>query len=396
MENKCSQHIEASAPIFSHLHQKAFDNSFLANIISIVQSDRIIEANLAVSKLLGYSPKELLTKKLKDIFINEDHHFTKLLHQRTLAGHAIGNLTALKKNGKSLPCQTTSVVFTGDNHIQKAITTLVDWTKTIHRQNVIDLIKEKRLATEKKLAQSDSDATLHRMDDLEHQLVEEINAKEFEIASAITTAKEVERSALGKELHDNVNQLLAASRMYIDMARRNRGNREMYLSRSSEYTLIAIEEIRKLSKGLITDVVINLGLCNAIEHMTADIMETYPIKIFCRMDEKIHLRTHSKFNLNIFRIVQEQLNNIIKHAKASTVNISLSRHHGNIILSIRDNGAGFDITKKTKGIGINNIKSRAAYYQGSSNFVSKIGKGCVLTVTFPVGESLLSKSKKVI
>jgi PAS domain S-box-containing protein len=395
MKNKRSQPNGDIGPIFNHLHEKAFDNSLLANIISIVQSGRIIDANLAAGKLLGYSHKGLLKKNLEDIFINEDHHFSELLQQRSLIGHAVGNLTALKKNGKTLPCQTTSVIFTGDNHIQKVITTLVNRTETIHQQQLIDLIQEKRFATVKRLARSDSAAALHRVDDLEHQLVEEITTKEFQIARAVTTAKEVERSDLGKELHDNVNQLLAASRLYMDMARKNRGRRDMYLSRSSEYTLTAIEEIRKLSKGLITDVVINLGLCDAIKHMTADIMEVYPIKISCRMNKDIHLRMHAKFNLNIFRIVQEQLSNIIKHAKATIVSISLSQHQGNILVSISDNGEGFDVTKKTKGIGIKNIKSRAAFYQGIANFVSKIGKGCVLTVTFPVTESQLDKTKLV-
>jgi PAS domain S-box-containing protein len=393
MKNKLPQHNSASVPVISHLHQLAFGNSFLPNIISIVASGRIIEANLAAGKLLGYSHKGLLKKNLEDIFINDDHHYTELLEQRGIAGHAVGNLTALKKNGKSIPCQTTSVVFIGDNHIQKAITTLVNRSETIHQQKVIDLIQEKRFATVKRLARSDSAAALHRVDDLEHQLDEEISTKEFQIARAVISAKEVERSDLGKELHDNVNQLLAASRMFMDMARRNKGKRDTYLSQSSEYTLTAIEEIRKLCKGLITDVVINLGLCDAVKHLTSDIMEAHPIKISCRMDKDIHPRMHAKFNLNIFRIVQEQLNNIIKHAKASIVIISLSRQKDKIVLSVGDNGTGFDITRKVKGIGIRNIKSRAAFYQGIAHFDSKKGKGCVLRVSFPATEPVLNKTK---
>jgi PAS domain S-box-containing protein len=393
MKNKLPQHSSASVPVINHLHQLAFGNSFLPNIISIVGSGRIIEANLAAGKLLGYSHKGLLTKNLQDIFINDDHHYTELLQHRGIAGHAVGNLTAVKKNGKSLPCQTTSVVFTGDNHIQKAITTLVNRTETIRQQKVIDLIQEKKFATVKRLARSDSAAAMHRVDDLEHQLDEEISTKEFQIARAVITAKEMERSDLGKELHDNVNQLLAASRMFMDMARRNKGKRDTYLSQSSEYTLTAIEEIRKLCKGLITDVVINLGLCDAVKHLTSDIMEAYPIKISCRMDKDIHPRMHAKFNLNIFRIVQEQLNNIIKHAKASIVIIKLSRQKEKIVLCVSDNGTGFDINRKVKGIGIRNIKSRAAFYQGTAHFDSKKDKGCILNVIFPVTEPVLNKTK---
>jgi signal transduction histidine kinase len=194
----------------------------------------------------------------------------------------------------------------------------------------------------------------------------------------------LERSDLGKELHDNVNQLLVASRLYLDIARKDKAHREMYLSRSSEYTLSAIEEIRKLTKGLINDVIMNLGLCDAIHTITQDIMEVYPMKISCKMNNKIHSKVSAKFNLNIFRIVQEQLNNIIKHAKASIVKIALSQNKTAILLTISDNGSGFDPTKKRNGIGIANIKSRAEFYKGRAQFVSQPGKGCVLTVTFPV------------
>jgi signal transduction histidine kinase len=114
----------------------------------------------------------------------------------------------------------------------------------------------------------------------------------------------------------------------------------------------------------------------------------HPIKITCKMDGNVQIVRNAKFNLNIFRIVQEQLNNIIKHANASIVHIGYSQNDAAIILSITDNGSGFDTTKKNSGIGIINIKSRAKFFKGSANFLSKPGEGCILTVTFPVEGSL--------
>ena len=198
----------------------------------------------------------------------------------------------------------------------------------------------------------------------------------------------MERADLGMELHDNVNQLLVASRLYLEIARKNKANREMYLDMSSQYTLNAIEEIRKLAKGLVNDAIKNLGLCDAIHDIAHDIMEVYPIKISCTMDSGIRTLVSAKFNLNVFRIVQEQLNNIIKHAKATVVKIDLSQNKENITLSISDNGSGFDIKKIATGIGIINIKNRAESFGGKARFVSKTGKGCVLTVLFPTENSL--------
>ena len=394
------------------LHRKAFDNSFLPNIISIISSGKIIAANLAAGKLLGYSGDELLTKNFNDIFIGSNRLFKQMLKQRETVGHAIADLTVIKKKGKKIPCQVMSVIFVGDKQIRKAITTLVDRSENIRRQTEIDRKKEKRMATEIINAQSNSEVTLNRLHNLEHKLDEEITAKEvslsksmiqqklfekewkaetilkaIQIANAITEAKQLERSDLGKELHDNVTQLLAASRLYLDLAKRNKINRDDNLNRSSEYTLTAIEEIRKLAKGLVSNVVNNVGLCNAIHSMMDDLMKAYPIKIICKMDDDLNILMSPRFNLDIFRIVQEQLNNIIKHAKASRVKINLFRKEDDIVLSVIDNGIGFDVAKKVTGIGIINMKSRAASHKGLAEFISKLGKGSALTATFPIKHS---------
>jgi PAS domain S-box-containing protein len=396
-----------------HTHQLAFDNSLLANIISVVADGKIIAVNHAAAKLLGYSKKTLLGMHMEDIFASFENGFKLMQKQRSRSGHAIENVTAITKDGKQLPCQVTSVEFTGDNHIKKAISTLVDRSEGIRKQKSLDFKREKKADAEMVLAQFKSDALLNKLVDLEHKLDSEISAKEKlqsssqvqeitfkkawareskdkakEISNAITDAKELERADLGMELHDNVNQLLVASRLYLEIARKNKANREMYLDMSSQYTLTAIEEIRKLAKGLINDAIKNLGLCDAIHDIAHDIMEVYPIKISCTMDSGIRTLVSAKFNLNVFRIVQEQLNNIIKHAKATVVKIDLSQNKENIVLSISDNGSGFDIKKIATGIGIINIKNRAESFGGKARFVSKAGNGCVLTVLFPTENSL--------
>lgn len=232
------------------------------------------------------------------------------------------------------------------------------------------------------------DISKHKV--LEERLEQEIKLKEKQIVEAAEEARKIERSDLGKELHDNVNQLLGASRLYLSMVKGVGENSEMYLSRSSEYTLMAIEEIRKLSKGLTTDLTKNLGLLESIENLTRDTMEVNPIKISCVLDSYIENRVNDQFRKNVFRIVQEQMNNILKHAKATEVTISLSQKNKFIILSISDNGVGFDTGKKQKGIGIANIKSRAVSYNGTADFISQPGRGCVLVVTFPVTDALLN------
>jgi PAS domain S-box-containing protein len=218
---------------------------------------------------------------------------------------------------------------------------------------------------------------------LEEKLQQEIQLREQQVAEAWSDAKSAERSEIGKELHDNVNQLLGASKLYIDMAKLGGNNSEMCLSRSSEYTLTAIEEIRKLTKGLTTDVIKNLGLEEAIKNICHDIMEVNAVKVSFSVENFKDESVDEKFKLNLFRIVQEQINNILKHAHATEVDIKLTQNKKSIILSISDNGIGFDTTLNKKGIGIANIKSRAATYKGTANFITSPAGGCVLRVTFP-------------
>jgi len=330
-------------------------------------------------------------------------------------------LTVLKRDGTKLTCKITSASFLGNHNIKKTIATLENMAKSSQIQQSDDQEKHKSLIADVASARSSSDAAFIRLGNLEHELDNEITInqqlksssrlqkisfkkeldkkisleirlKENQIAEAIIDAKELERSDIGKELHDNVNQLLGATRLYLDMAKKDDVNREMYLTRSSEYTLSAIEEIRKLTKGLTADAIKNFGLFEAIRNICKDTMEVNPLKISYKLDLLIENKVNDKFKLNVYRIMQEQLTNILKHAKATEVTISLSQNKKFLLLSITDNGVGFDTGKRKEGIGITNIKSRSTAYNGRADFVSKPGQGCVLNVKFPLKDVLLNQT----
>ncbi len=146
-----------------------------------------------------------------------------------------------------------------------------------------------------------------------------------------------------------------------------------------------------LSGGLqksTTDIFKNIGLCETILNLARDTMQVNPVKIFLELaDFREHIVSNN-FKLNVFRIVQEQLNNILKYAKATEVTISLLQIKKSIVLSISDNGGGFDTCQKQKETGIANIKSEAASYNGIAGFISQPGRGCILTVTFPVADAV--------
>jgi PAS domain S-box-containing protein len=123
------------------------------------------------------------------------------------------------------------------------------------------------------------------------------------------------------------------------------------------------------------------GLTDNIEELIAETMAMHPIKIKF-YSQKFSERGISKLGLNIIKIVQEQITNILKHAQASLVQINLDQISNKLFLSIQDNGVGFSKTKKKKGTGILNIINWAEQHKGEVFIDTEPGKGCTLSVTF--------------
>ncbi len=118
-------------------------------------------------------------------------------------------------------------------------------------------------------------------------------------------------------------------------------------------------------------------------------MEVNPIRIKTDLQSFNDFSFNEKFRLSLYRIVQEQVTNILKHAGARNAYIGLMQNRKSIRLIIKDDGVGFDTKHKKKGIGLLNIQSRVSAFHGISRFISGAKKGCLLTATFEAKEALL-------
>jgi len=97
--------------------------------------------------------------------------------------------------------------------------------------------------------------------------------------------------------------------------------------------------------------------------------------------------SEAELKLVIYRIIQEQLNNILKHAAASEIEIELKKETDNLTVSIKDNGKGFDTSVNSKGIGLQNIKHRADLFNGIVQIISSPGNGCKMKIIFKTSYS---------
>jgi len=215
-------------------------------------------------------------------------------------------------------------------------------------------------------------------------ITENKKSEEQKIAQVITETQEKERQAIGAELHDNISQIIASSLMLTDLAIKQISQREILLNESSKNQREAISEIRKLSSSLVSYELQNFGLICSVKNLVQTILLGEGLRIVARMDQGVEPLLSAEQKLHLFRIIQEQINNILKHAKASKILVSLSKPCNRLELKIKDNGVGFDVKKCRSGIGISNTVQRVKALNGHFHITSEKGGGTSVIISFPL------------
>jgi PAS domain S-box-containing protein len=220
--------------------------------------------------------------------------------------------------------------------------------------------------------------------ELEARLVREEIIKQKMLSQASIRAQESERNEISRELHDNVNQILISAKLFMDSAKKDPSQAAEIIDKAIEYQMLALEEIRKLSKSLNTSLVKAVGLQNSIEDVLNNMIQTKGIEVDFQFNPRVEEKLNDEQQLMLFRVIQEQTSNIIKYADAANVTLLLNETGGNVHLVIRDDGKGFDTKQKSRGIGFVNIFSRVDAYHGKANIISSPGNGCTLEIRIPV------------
>lgn len=205
----------------------------------------------------------------------------------------------------------------------------------------------------------------------EHEKVEEARANE--------------KQRISQELHDGVLGRLFGTRLSLDSLNMNNSTdaiktRGQYISE-----LKTIEEdIRKVSHELNTDFVSGSGFIDILKSMIETQTAVYKLKYDLHHDDDINWDSVSnKSKIHIYRILQESLHNIHKHANATYIIISIKLENNVICLAVKDDGSGFDVTKSKPGIGLKNMNARIAEINGSINIESEIEKGTTVRIEVP-------------
>jgi PAS domain S-box-containing protein len=224
--------------------------------------------------------------------------------------------------------------------------------------------------------------------ELEKKLFKQEVDKQKLVAQAVVDAQEKERAEIGKELHDNVNQILSTAKLYLELAYTDDKSRLELINRSTNNISDAINEIRTISRSLVPPSIGDLGLIDSVQDLVENVKATRRLHVEFYYSGIIDDILDEKRKLMLFRIIQEQVNNVLKHASANNLVIEMiadSEGHA-VDLTISDDGKGFELDKVRlkKGVGLSNIASRAQLFNGSVHIVTALGEGCKLKINVPI------------
>lgn len=225
--------------------------------------------------------------------------------------------------------------------------------------------------------------TLQTKMDLQNEVL-----KQQDLATkAIIEAEENERRRIAADLHDGVGQMMSAAKMNLSVF-----EHELPFSneaqRSSFENVIGLidescKEIRNVSHQMMPNALLKSGLASAIKEFLAKI-DTRIIRVGLHT-EGLNERLEGNVETVLYRVIQECVNNALKHSGADHLDISVIKDHEGISATIEDNGRGFDVSEVShvSGIGLKNTISRIKYLQGTIDFNSKPGRGTVVAIHIP-------------
>ncbi len=215
-------------------------------------------------------------------------------------------------------------------------------------------------------------------------------AKQKEIRTrSILEAEEKERRRIAQDLHDGVGQLLSAAKLNLSNleSKLHDQNQEQQMAMQNALSLLddSVKEVRAVSHNMMPNVLIKLGLASAIREFITKLGNAPTLKVDLEI-VGLDARLDNQVETVLYRVIQEIVTNIIKHAEASKISMQLIRHETELNVLIEDNGIGFDSSKvdEFEGMGLKGIKTRIELLAGSVYFDSIVGRGTTVIIDIPI------------
>ena len=248
------------------------------------------------------------------------------------------------------------------------------------------------LLNQYKLRQKTLSLQLYKQELLQQQKLEKIRTEaQIRILNATLDGKETERKQIAETLHDSVSALLSSANLHLQACKKLfKGPIPVEVDKSQNIIHEASQKIRDLSHTLVSSILLKFGLAYAIK----DMAEKYSNSQLEILYETQNIQRYDQdFEIKLHNIIQELINNTLKHSEATTASILLVEKDEKLLLSIKDNGKGFDKLQvpKKDGLGINQIDARIHMMKGKFDIKSENNKGTFVTIELPVFKKELAK-----
>lgn len=217
--------------------------------------------------------------------------------------------------------------------------------------------------------------------------ITELKKSEEAIMSAMIEGQDNERKRIARELHDGLGQNLSAVKMSLASleAQIKRSNIELkndVMMRVKGVINDAIQEVRNISHDLMPDLLEQFGIVSAMDELCEKSSGENLRITFEPIDMRGRLKPRAETGL--YRITQELISNTVRHSMAHNVHIQLINHGKSVVLSVEDDGIGFDLKLRSKGIGLKNIESRVKLLSGELEIETTPGEGTLVTIEVPI------------
>lgn len=212
------------------------------------------------------------------------------------------------------------------------------------------------------------------------------------ILNTVINTQEIERARISRDLHDGIGQSLVGIKFQIEALKNEMADEQdeqkKDIKKITGELVTTIQQLRGICYDILPPVLSNFGLQKAVENLCNN-YSTPETQIILKSDFPSS-QLHKKLEITVYRIVQEFINNSLKHANCNFIEIEMKIINDHLFLTLRDDGKGFDIDNTHSGLGLKNIISRVDSFDGNANFTSNI-EGTVFKIDFPI---LVKKNKR--
>jgi signal transduction histidine kinase len=215
------------------------------------------------------------------------------------------------------------------------------------------------------------------------------------VLEAMMSGEEKERARLAKELHDGIGGILSATKMHLSILNNENPFPEKATKFADTLGMLdsAFKEIRSIAHNLAPEILWKHGLNKAL-FLFCERVSNERLEVEYYMVGEIPRLQHN-YKLIIYRIVQELINNVIKHSQATNAFVQLTHHENFMTITVEDNGIGME-EKESNGIGMDNLRSRIETLKGELNISSEKGRGTTFYIEFDVADFLIKETAELI